>query len=59
MAIPDITGINLEYLETFSLRPLRELALHNAGIKPLPQEAIDFNLAKLQEIDDELARRRS
>jgi hypothetical protein len=59
MAIDNITGTNLELLETYALRPLRELALHNAGIKVLDQTSLDFVCAKLKEIDDEIERRRS
>ncbi|CAB4124390.1 hypothetical protein UFOVP49_228 [uncultured Caudovirales phage] len=59
MYIEEIQNINLELLETYALRPLREVVLHNAGTKLLDQDSLDYALGKLKEIDDELERRRS
>lgn len=59
MAIENIEDMNLELLETYGIRPLREIVLHTAGVNSLSPEALQFNLDKLKEIDDELVRRRS
>ena len=59
MPIENIENINLELLETYGIRPLREIVLHTAGVNSLSPEALQIALSKLKDIDDELLRRRS
>lgn len=56
--IQDIENIDTDRLESFGARSLREIILHDTGIKVLSNTAYDYTLNKLKEIDDELERRR-
>lgn len=56
--IDNIANINLELLETYTLRPLREVILHNAGVTVLAPDELQYAYDKLKEIDDEIQRRR-
>lgn len=56
--IENIENTDTDRLESFGSRCLRELTLHNAGVKLLSNTVYDYAINKLKEIDDELERRR-
>ena len=55
---PEYVNTDIERLDGFSTRALRELALHTAGVKTISTDEIDYILAKLKAIDDEMQSRR-
>lgn len=56
--ISNIEDIDLDRLESFGARSLREITLHNIGAKLISNTAYDFAVNKLKQIDDEIERRR-
>lgn len=50
MTIQELPGINLELRELSSLRSLRELTLHDSGVKELASDSMQSALDKLESI---------
>jgi hypothetical protein len=53
-----IQEIDIDRLESFTHRAMRELMLHDRGLTLLSNTAYDYNVDKIKFIDDEIRRRR-